>query len=183
MAVLKRSRTLESYRRAEEAIEYLMEQGCITDLSKRDFATVMAARYGKMWLRTDGTGDARLVGEVCNLTRDQAGDTLAASMFGGFVVTYAPSIGGMVLFDPQGEMSFEGLLHMLSGDIQRQQAAKTTNRRRVANWNAVGHQALTNGHADLGRICFQIEREIEAGGVASDSLVVEFMRLSSAVMA
>lgn len=169
----------ELYLRAQEAIEYLIECNCLTNLSKRDFAAVMAPRYGRVWLYGDGTGNDRLVSDVCNLTRDQAEDPYAAALFGGFTVTYAPNLGGMALFDPEGELSFDALIHMLSGDMQRQQSAKTINRRRIANWNAVGHQALSNGNPDLGRISFQIEREIEANGVASDSLVAEFLRLVS----
>lgn len=168
---------LDLYLRAQEAIEYLMENNCLTQLSKREFAVVMATRYGRCWLLGDGTGNDRLVSDVCNLTRDQAEDEYAKALFAGFTVTYAPNLGGMALFDPAGELSFDALIHMLSGDLQRQEAAKTVNRRRTANWNAVGHQALSNGNPDLGRIAFQCEHDIDATGIVSSSLVAEFLRL------
>lgn len=169
---------LEVYDRAEEAINYLISQNCFTNLSKREFATVLAVIYGRRWLMGDGTGNARLVSDICNLTRDQADDPYAAEKFGGLVVTYAPNLGGMALFDPSGKMDFTANIHMLKGDLARQQHAKTTNRRRVVNWNTVGHQALSNGLSDLARIAFQIEREIDSSGVCSDSLVDEFRRLT-----
>lgn len=167
------------YERAREAIDYLMGENGHTTLTKSDFAVVMATRHGRVWLKGDGTGNRRLVEDVCNLTRDQADDEYASAICCGFVVSYAPNLGGMTLLDPSGEMALDHMLHMLSGDIQVQQKAKTTNRRRVSYWNAAGHQAFNSDEHELGRVAFQIEREIDATGMASDSLVAEFLRLIS----
>jgi hypothetical protein len=173
---------LDVYLRAQEAIDYLMECDGITDLPKKDFAVVMGARHpNKGWLLGDGTGNAALVAEICTLSREQPSDGYAASTFAGYVIDYAPSIGGMHLVDPAGKPSLEGLVHMLMGDMQRQQTAKTVNRRRIEVWNAVGHQAFDAGNADLGRVAFQIEREINATGFAADSLVMEFASLIEAM--
>jgi len=177
------SSKVDLYQRAEEVIGYLFENNCATDLSKNEFAIALAARYGhRTWLLGDGTGNGKLVTEVCALTRDQALDPSAADICAGFQVTYSPNLGGMVLVDPTGEMSIEASLHILKGDLQRQQVTKTVNRRRVSNWNAVGHQALSSGLPDLARIAFQIEREIDSSGVCSDSLVDEFERLSWVIL-
>lgn len=165
------------YERMREAIEYLMESGGLVMGSKKDFALLMATRHGKVWLRPDGTPNAAIVADICNLTRDQAQDGIAASIAAGFVISYSPSIGGLALFDPDGDISFDSLLHMLAGDMHKQQSSKTMNRRRVSYWNAGGHQAMKNGEADLARVMFQIEREIDSQGLASDTLVAEFLRI------
>lgn len=172
---------LALYQRAKEAIEYLIGENGHTDLNKADFAVLMAARLGpekgRVWLMGDGTGNRRLVEEVCNLTRDQDEDELAKEFFAGYVVSYAPNIGGMTLLDADGDLIFDHLLHMLSGDMTRQEATKTINRRRLPSWNKGGHQALNSGEPDIGRIMFQIEHSIEATGFAPASLVADFLRL------
>lgn len=168
---------LALYQRAQEAIEVLMDMNGHTTLTKTEFAIIMATRFGREWLRGDGTGNRHLVEEVCNLTRDQEDDPYAKALFSGFVVSYAPNVGGMTLFDPSGDLSYGHLLHMLAGDLNRQQATKTINRRRLSYWNSGGHQALNSQEPDLARVMFQIEHEIEATGTASDGLVAEFIRL------
>ncbi len=170
-------RKIALYQRAQEAIDFLMECDGRTQLSKQDFAVVMSQRHGRAWLKSNGDGDRQLVSDICNLTRDQGIDLVAERKFQGYVIAYSPSIGGMVLFDPSGELSFESMLFMLAGDMQRQSATATINRRRVSYWNAAGHQAINAGEADLGRLCFQIEREIESTGFAADSLVADFLSL------
>lgn len=168
---------LALYQRAQEAIEILMELSGHTTLTKTDFAVLMSTRYGREWLRGDGTGNRKLVEDVCNLTRDQEDDPYAKALFSGFVVSYAPNLGGMTLLDPTGDISFPHLLHMLAGDLNRQQATKTINRRRLSYWNSAGHSALGSQEPDLARVMFQIEHEIESTGVASDGLVADFLRL------
>lgn len=163
---------LALYKRAQEAIEFLMECNGHTTLTKQEFAEALAVRFSSEWKR-----GRKLVEEVCTLTRDQDQDPYAASICGGYVIAYAPNIGGMTLLDPSGNLSFKHLLHMLAGDLSQQQKAKTVNRRRVNDWNALGHQALNSMQPDLGRIAFQIEREIEATGFVSDLLVEDFLRL------
>lgn len=163
--------------RAKEAIEYLMEQNGHVTLSKGEFAYVMGERYGKVWLRSDGSGNSSLVGGVCTLTREQEAFPLASSLLAGMVVAYAPSIGGMTLLDPSGEPSLDHLLHMLAGDMQAQQKHKTVNRRRVTYWDSGSKGAITHGHMELGLLMGQIKHEIDTTGFASDSLVADFFKL------
>lgn len=166
---------LEKYQRAQEAIEYLMENNGHVPCHKTEFAYVMAQRYGRTWLNSDGKGNGKLVGQICTMTRDQAVDPFAEAMFRGFVVAYAPNIGGMTLFDPDGEPTFDHLLHMLSGDMQQQQKTRTINRRRVPYWNTAAKAAIKHGQTELGLLMGQIEHEIATTGFASDQLVVDFM--------
>jgi len=166
---------LALYQRAQEAIEFLIECNGHTTLTKDAFATTMASRYGRKWLRMDGRGNRRMVEEVMNLTRDQDIDQVAASLLGGFVVAYAPNLGGMTLIDPTGEVTLDHQLHMLSGDLQRQQATKTINRRRIAYWKAAGECAMRAGDFKLGRLLSQVENEVNATGFVSDNLVAEYM--------
>lgn len=168
---------LELYQRTQEAIEYLMELGGHSESTKSEFSYLLGVRHGKVWLRGDGTGNVRLLQEVAALTKDQDVDPYAKEICAGYVINYAPNFGGITLTDPDGEMTMEHSLHMLAGDLLRQQNAKTIMRRRVQVWNAAGHLALKTGETDIGRVTFQIEREIESSGFVSESLVVEFLRL------
>lgn len=102
---------------------------------------------------------------------------MAKGLFDGCVVFYSPSAGGVTLADESGEMLPHHLLHMLSGDLERQQATKTVNRRRITSWRIAAQNAMKDGDFDLGRALSHIENEIDARGFVSDSLVAEFMKL------
>lgn len=169
---------LALYRRCEEAIEFLIDCDGHTVLSKEEFAVAMAARYGRMWLKPNGTGDRRLVEAVANMTRDQEmpGNEMVRQFCGGYVVAYAPNLGGMTLLDPSGELSLVHQLHMLSGDLQRQQSIKTMNRRRLSYWRAAADNAFKTGDAGLARLLNQIENQIDTSGLVTDSLVAEYMK-------
>lgn len=163
------------YKRAEETINYLMEQDGYCPLTKRDFALIMAERYGQSWLKpADGTPDHRLVSEVCTLTREQEGDPVAASICAGYVVAYSTVHGGLVLVDPSGDMSYEHQVKFLAGDLQRQQQHKTENRRRCVIWEAATRNAAENKDIDLALLISNIKRDIEVTGFVSDSLVEEY---------
>lgn len=164
------------YKRAQEAIEYLMECQGHTLLNKRAFAEEMADRYGRGWITSGGNADKRLVEDVCNLTRDQDQDPTAQGLFGGYVISYAPNSGGMVLIDPSGEMALNHQLHFLAGDVQMQQKSKTVMRRRISNFRAAGRSAMSGGDYDLVRILSQAENEIDRSGFISDTLVVELLK-------
>ena len=166
---------LSIYQRAEEALEYLIECSGHTELSKREFAGVMAARHGRPWLLKNGNPNRALVEQVMNATRDQDVDPLAREMFGGLVVAYAPNTGGLTLVDPNGEMALPHQLHMLAGDVSIQQKAKTTLRRRLPTWKAAAFAAMSAGDFDLGRLLSQIENEIDTNGVASDTLIARYL--------
>lgn len=164
--------------RAEEAIAFLMANDGFVPLSKREFAEKMyAATDSRGWLTNDGEPNRRVVEEVCNLTRDQHTWPEVATALGGYMITYAPQSGGATLIGDLGEMKLDHQLHMLAGDITRQQATKTINRRRVASWDTAARQALRSGDHDLGLVLGQIKNEIEMTGFVSDSLVEEFIKL------
>lgn len=168
---------LRLYQRCQEAIEMLMEHDGHTTLTKYEFCEVLAHRYGNVWRKMDKTPNRRLVEDVCNLTRDQALDPVAAELFAGYVVAYAPNLGGMTLLDPNGEMRLDHLLHLLHGDMQRQQAEKTVIRRRIPSWEAASRSAIKSGDIDLGLLLSQMQNEISSNGFVSDSLVAEFLKL------
>ena len=165
------------YKRATEAIEYLMEQNCFFEGSKQDFAMLMAERYGTSWLKADGKPDRRLVEDVCNLTRDQEGDAVAQATLAGYMIGYADNHGGLVLLDPSGEQPYHHQLLWLNGDNLRQRCHKTENRRRASVWKAARDAAFREGDLDVGLLIGQIEREIETTGFLSDSLSAEYERL------
>jgi hypothetical protein len=176
---------LSLYQRAEEAWSYLVENDNVflsgeqgERPTKRAFAYIMADRYKREdWLLGDGTGNAQLVTEICRLTRKQDEDPFAASIFAGFVIAYGTIQGGIVLIDPEGDLSPVAAIAVLSGDVLQQQAAKTVNRSRVKIWNALGHQMQKRNQPELARICFQAEREIDRSGFIPDDLVQDFLRL------
>jgi len=167
---------LALYARAQEAIEYLCANNGHVGLTKPEFAVAMAAQYGRIWLKVDGTGNRKLVEEVCALTKDQDIDDMAEKVCAGFVITYSPTEGGMTLEDPTGQHPSHRL-HMLSGDVLRQQSTKTINRRRVGSWKAAGDGEMKRGDHEMGRLCYQIENEIDATGFVSDTLAAQFLKV------
>lgn len=175
---------LSLYQRAEEAWAFLVDNDNVflsgqqgERPTKREFAYTMAHETGnREWLLGDGTGNAELVSEICRLTRKQDEDPFAKAIFAGFVIAYGTIEGGIVLIDPDGELSQVAAVAILSGDVLQQQHAKTVNRSRVKIWNALGHQ-MQKRLPELGRICFQAEREIDRSGFIPDDLVDDFLRL------
>lgn len=171
---------LALYDRCREVIEYLMECNGHSPLSKRELADEMANRYGRAWLTRSGDPDRGLVSEVCNVTRDQDRDPVAHELFAGLVISYAPNAGGLVLIDPTGEMALPHQLHMLWGDMQEQQKAKTIMRRRISAWKTCALSAMSSGDFDLGRLLSQAENEIDSGGFVSDTIVVTLLKVLAA---
>lgn len=164
-------------RRATEAIEFLMENDGYSPLTKAEFAGALAGRFGRVWLRADGTPNRRLVEDVANLTRDQHGDIEAEIACAGYIVSYSPVKGGMTLVGLDGNMDLPHLLKMQAGDVLRQQNAKTINRRRVAIWKEASRAAHRAGDFDLAACLSQIENEIDTTGFVSDSKSNEFLQL------
>ncbi len=163
--------------RAQEAIEFLTEKNGYFEGSKGEFAQAMYDRTKRShWLRNDGFPNRQLVADVCNFMRDQHQWPEVEAILAGYMVVYAPSRGGMTLVGSQGEMKQEHLLHMLGGDMTRQQATKTINRRRVAGWKVGANQACQAGQIELGLLMGQIQNQIDATGFATDSLVAEFYK-------
>jgi hypothetical protein len=158
--------------KAIDAIEYLMQHGGFTDCTKAQFALKMG---WVLRLRNDEP-DRRLVEDVCNLTRDQDQYPVAAETLGGYVISYAPSRGGMLLIDPTGEQPLHHQLHMLTGDLQKQQMIKTMNRRRLPTWKAAGEAASNTDDRELARLLWQAENEISSTGFVSDSLIAQFFQ-------
>lgn len=150
------------------AIDYLMAQGGFVECSKAEFAWTMGWTLGT---GRDEKPDRRRVEDVCNLTRDQELFPEYGAALGGFVIAYAPSQGGMSLVDPTGEIPLHHLVHILLGDMQKQQAAKTINRRRQPTWRTAGDSATVNGDVELARLFYQAENEIATTGFVSDSVV------------
>lgn len=163
--------------RAQEAIEFLMDRGGFFPYSKNQFALVMGERFGRAWLMMDDGPDRRLVEDVCNLTRDQFQDPMVELVLGGYVVSYSPSQGGMTLVDPTGEQPLDHLVHMLTGDLQRDQAIRTQLRRRLPTWKTAGANAAKNDDNELARLCWQIESEIDGTGHVSETLQAQWFQM------
>lgn len=162
------------YKRAEEAVEFMMEANCLYEGSKQEFAEAMADRFGASWLTRDGKPDRRLVEDVCTLTREQEGDPTAYAICQGYVVAYSGPKGGMVMYGDDGEIPLMHLLLTLNGDALRQQCHKTENRRRGTIWSTAARACLNDGDHDLGLLLSQMEHEIDRTGFVSDGLVQEF---------
>lgn len=156
-------------RAAQKAIEYLIDHDGFVECTKQQFGLIMG------WHFRDGNrdkGNERYVQDVCNVTRDQDKWPEVAEALGGYVVSYAPNKGGLSLVDPTGELPLEHLVHILVGDIQKQQGIKTTNRRRLPTWKALGSSAFNAGDQELSRLAFQAEQDIDSTGFVGESLVV-----------
>jgi hypothetical protein len=158
--------------RAREAIEFLVAEG--QDYYWAGSKAAFAAALG--WFRADGeTPDRRLVEDVCNLTRDQEGlSPMLQEELAGFVISYAPSVGGMTLLDPgASDMPLHHYAHILVGDMQRQQQALTTNRRRLPTWKKAGAIAANGDDHELARLFWQGENEISRTGFVTESTMGE----------
>jgi hypothetical protein len=158
---------------AQKAIECLIDHGGFVADSKAQFAL-------RMGWTTRGTGgvdepDRRMVENICNLTRDTAYDPTewpaAAEALAGYVIAYSPSIGGMTLIDPKGDLTLDHLTHILLGDLQKQKATKTINKRRLPSWKAAGDNAAAGGDLDMARLFWQAENEIKQTGFVSDQVI------------
>lgn len=159
------SSQLQTVLDAERAIHFLIDRGNFWSGTKEQFAFAME------WVKADGSADRRRVENVCNLTRDQ--DDLSdwiGKTLGGFLIAYAPSDGGMTLVDPSAsEMPLDHFVHVLAGDVQRQKQHKTENRRRIPTWTKAGQAAMNGGDAELARLCWQAENEVNSAGFVSDT--------------
>ena len=171
---------LALYDRCREVIEYLIECNGHSPLSKRELADEMADRYGRVWRTNSGEPDRRLIADVCTATRDQDRDPFARELFAGLVISYAPNTGGLILIDPTGEMALPHQLHMLAGDMQEQQKAKTIMRRRISAWRTAALSAMSGGDFELGRLLSQAENEIDSTGFVSDTIVVLLLKMFAA---
>lgn len=175
------ARRLADIDRAEQLIEWLMDNNGHVQASKKDIAYLLGQRYGYGWLNVDGSPDRRRVEDACNLTRDQDDDPTVAARLGGYVVSYAPSRGGLILITPTGEMDLAQQVHMLDGDLQQQKKIGTILRRRVADWRAARKQAAIAGHHDLAAVMSKIEDQIDRGAFVETALIVEFESLITAM--
>jgi hypothetical protein len=155
--------------KAEDAVNFLIEKDCFWPGSKNDFA------YEMNWLTRDGKPDRQLVEDVCNLTRDQKSLGLE-ELLGGFVISYAPSKGGMVLWTDE-EAPIDHYVHMFSGDMQREQQHRTENRRRLPYWEKAAKAAGEAGDLELARLLYEARREIEATGFVSEHVSGEMMKV------
>jgi hypothetical protein len=155
--------------KAQAAIEFLIGQNEFWPGTKNDFAAAME------WLTRDGKPDRHLVEEVCSLTRDQESLGLT-EFFGGFVISYAPSRGGMVLWTDE-EAPLDHYVHMFAGDMQRERQHRTENRRRLPYWHKAGDVASNMGDTEVARLCYQAENEINSTGFVSEHIGAQLMRV------
>lgn len=153
--------------KAQEAVEFLIEHDCFWPGNKADFA------YEMEWLTRDGKPDRRMVEDVCTLTREQDSNGLA-ELLGGFVVSYAPSKGGMVLWT-DSEAPIDHYVHMFTGDMQRETQHRTENRRRLPYWEKAAEAASGSGDVELARLLFEARREIESTGFVSEQVTGQLM--------
>lgn len=161
--------SLQLIRDARIAVEYLIDQGGFTACSKNEFALKMGWTVGT---GRDERPDRRRVEDICNLTRDQE-QWPEASVLGGYVIAYAPSQGGMTLVGDDVDIDARMYVHLLVGDLQKQEASKTVNRRRRPMWQKVGEAFAAHGEVALARLFFQAEDQIKTQGVVNSDLVGE----------
>lgn len=159
---------------ALKAIGFLIEHDSFWQGTKRQFAFAMG------WYMPNGKdADLRLVQDVCKHTRDQAdlADHYQTDL-GGMVIAYAPIRGGMTLIDPSdgSNLELEHYVHLLRGDVTRQQQHKTENRGRLAMWQALTTASFVAGYQNLARICAQAESQIKETGFVSDGIHDSFMK-------
>lgn len=159
------SRNLDITYKAKEAEEFLFDNGGFWGGTKAQFATALG------WLTSEGEPDRRIVEDVCTLTRDQESlPQWQQDILAGFVISYAPSAGGMTLIDPsESDMPLHHYVHMLAGDMQFQQRSRTINRRRLPAWQKAGAVAANGGDQELARLFWQGENEISRTGFVSET--------------
>lgn len=158
---------------AVKAVEFLIQQESFYPGTKRQFAFAMG------WYQPDGkSADVRRVQDVCKHTRDQEDlpDWMQQEL-AGMVIAYAPIKGGMTLIDPSGgSLDLHHYIHLLAGDLARQQQHRTENRGRLAMWKALTNDAFTAGYQGLARISAQAEAQIKQNGEVSEATTEEFMK-------
>jgi hypothetical protein len=155
--------------KAQEAVEFLIEHDCFWPGSKNDFAFEMG------WRTRGDKPDRQHVEDVCTLTREQASNGLT-DLLGGFVISYAPSKGGMVLWTDD-EAPIDHYVHMFAGDMQREQQHRTENRRRLPYWEKAAAAASSSGDVELARLLFEARREIESTGFVSEFVSGQMMQI------
>lgn len=161
--------------KAAKAVEFIIERGGFYPGNKNDFAIEMG------WTTRDGKPNRKVVEDVCTLTREQQNNPSVAELLGGFVISYAPSRGGMTLWDPLSEDEpLDHYVHLFVGDLQRQKQHETENRRRVPAWRTAGDICARGGDKELGRLCYQAEGEINSTGFVSDHTMGQLMKTFAA---
>lgn len=159
---------------AQAAVQELISCNSFFNGTKNEFALRMG------WVKPNGAidePDRRRVEDVCNLTRDQDDlPSFVAEALGGFVITYAPNQGGMLLIDPSGDMPFQHLAHMLFGDLQKQQNIKTINRRRQPDWKKAGNAAMNSGDGEMAQLFWVAADQIDRTGFVSDSTLANIFK-------
>lgn len=163
-----------THQAAVKAIEFLIQQESFYPGTKRQFAFAMN------WYQPDGkSADVRRVQDVCKHTRDQ--ENLPGWMqdeLAGMVIAYAPIKGGMTLIDPSdgSNLDLHHYVHLLAGDLTRQQQHRTENRGRLAMWSALTTAAFSAGYQRLAKLSAQAEDQIKQNGEVSESTTEEFMK-------
>jgi hypothetical protein len=147
--------------RAETAIALLIDNGNFIPATKEQFA--LMAGFIQPGPNGHDIAQRQWVEDVCNATRDHP------QHFGGFVICYSPSDGGMVLIDPDGSMSMWAMIKLINGDMRTQHACQTMMRRRLPTWNAFGRQLAQQGDVDGSRLAFQAEGELDQHGIVTET--------------
>lgn len=165
------------YERAKEVIEFLMDNDGHSPLTAGEFAGALAARYGRVWTRMDGTPNRQLLTEVKQLMHDQHQDPEAFGQLGGFMLDYSPTAGGLTLIGALGEMKHEHLLHLLAGYLHQQRSISTILRRAVAQFRTAAEQAARADDFLLTSVLSKIEDQVDRQGSVDLTLIEEFERL------
>lgn len=145
--------------RARDAVEQLLDHDGKFPGTKNDFALAMG------WVRADGRPLRDWVEGVCSYTRDHPEDELT----GGYVISYAPTKGGMVLWTGEEEAPLDHYMHMFQGDMARDRQHRTENRRRRNVWAKAAQQAHESGDLELARLLNYAENEINSTGFVAES--------------
>lgn len=157
--------------KARTAVEFLIDRGGFYPGTRNDFAMEMG------WTKRDGAPNRKMVEDVFTLTREQDRNPGLAELLGGFVVSYAPSRGGVALWDPLSQDApLDHYVHLFVGDLQRQKQHETENRRRVPAWRTAGDICTRAEDKQLARLCYQAEGEINSTGFVSDHTMGELMK-------
>jgi hypothetical protein len=145
--------------RARDAVEFLIDHQTYYPGTKNDFAMAMG------WVRPDGRPLRDWVEGICTYTRDHPDDELT----GGYVISYAPTRGGMVLWTGEDDAPLDHYVHMFQGDMTRDKQHRIENRRRKHIWAKAAQQAHESGDLELARLLNYAENEINSTGFVAES--------------
>ena len=153
--------------RARDAVEKLVEHDGYFPGTKNDFALSMD------WVTPQGKPMRDWVEGVCTFTREHPDEPLT----GGYIVSYAPTKGGMVLWTGEEEAPLDHYIHMFQGDLTRDHQHRSENRRRQAIWAKAAQQSQESGDLEMARLLICGDNEIGSTGFVAETTANQLQRV------